>query len=228
MTTDERLDRYARLAIEVGVNLRPGQDVLITAAVEHAPLARSVARAAYAAGARHVDLLYDDAQVVRTHVELAPDESLGWTPPWLVGRLEDAVRRRASLVRIVGDPAPDLMSGLDGGRVARALPLELRNARLRAVSQRLMAWTVIGCPTEGWAGAVFGEPDVERLWRAVERAVRLDEPDPVQAWRRHIDRLEARARGLDERRFDRVRFRGPGTDLVVGLLPRSRWLAATI
>jgi len=90
----------------------------------------------------------------------------------------------------------------------------------------LLAWSIVGYATEGWARAVFGEPDVERLWRALERAVRLDEPDPAAAWREHVERLDARARALNERRFDAIRFRGPGTDLVLGLLPGSRWNSA--
>jgi aminopeptidase len=92
------------------------------------------------------------------------------------------------------------------------------------VRDSTLAWTIIGCPSPGWAEAVFGEPDTERLWRAVEHAIRLDEDDPVAAWREHLDRLARRAASLTQRRFDGVRFRGPGTDLFVGLNARSRWL----
>ena len=226
MTGDERLERYAKLAIEVGVNLQPGQDLLVQALVEHAALARHVARAAYAAGARYVTVAYQDPHLVRAQVELGPDEGLGWTPPGAVAQLEEGMRRQGAFLSIVGDPAPDLMRGLDGTRLARAQPAELRRTSMRAINERLISWSIIGCATEGWARSVFGEPDVERLWQALERAVRLDEPDPVAAWRRHVERLDARAKALDERRFDAIRFRGPGTDLVIGLLPGSRWLSA--
>ena len=80
-----------------------------------------------------------------------------------------------------------------------------------------LAWSIIGCPSPGWAQLVFGEPDVERLWEAVAHVVRLDEADPVAAWRDHIARLRSRSAQLDARRFDALRFRGPGTDLLVGL-----------
>lgn len=226
MTTEERLNRYAKLAIEVGVNLQPGQNVLIDGAVEHAPLARCVARAAYAAGARHVDVRYIDPYVSRAQVELGSDESLGWTPPWLLRRIEDALREPTCLISLSGDPDPELMSGLDEARVAQLTMREYRKASLLGMNDRLFAWCIIGCPTEGWANAVFGEPDVERLWRALETAVRLDEPDPARAWWERSERLQARAQALDERAFDAVRFRGPGTDLVVGLLPVARWRAA--
>jgi aminopeptidase len=227
VSEEERLDRYAEVVIGVGVNLQPGQDLLIDADVAHAPLVRRVARAAHAAGARHVDVIYSDAHLLRAQVELGADEELGWTPSGLVERLEDAIRCRAAALIISGDPAPDLMAGLDSRRVTRAQRTALRAVSTRATRERALSWAIIAGPTEGWAQALFGEPDVERLWRAVEMVVRLDEPDPVAAWRQHIERLTARARTLSERRFESIRFRGPGTDLVVGLLPASRWLAAT-
>jgi aminopeptidase len=226
VNADERLERYAKLAIGVGVNLQPGQDLIVQAFVEHAPLVRRVVRAAYEAGARYVGVLYLDQHVDRARVALAPDEALDWTPPWLLELLEDAIQRQGALLRIVGEPEPGLMAGLDGSRVARSVPAGLRRTNIRAVNERLLAWSIIGCATEGWARAVFGEPDVERLWRAVERAVRLDEADPVTAWRAHVARLDARAQAIDERRFDAIRFRGPGADLTVGLLPGSRWNSA--
>lgn len=223
MISTERLDRYARLAIEVGLNLAPGQDLLVDALVEHAPLARSVARAAYAAGARYVDVLYSDRRLTRTLVELAADDALEWTPDWLVRRVEEADRRSSAMLSLHGDPEPDLMADLDGARVARARMPALRRTTMRVINGSRVNWCVIACPTEGWARAVFHEPDVEKLWGAVESAVRLDEPDPTAAWREHVARLRARATALTERRFEAIRFRGPGTDLVIGLLPISTW-----
>jgi aminopeptidase len=97
---------------------------------------------------------------------------------------------------------------------------------LEAVNKREVNWAIVAYPNEGWARTVFGEPDVERLWEAVATATRLDEDDPVEAWRTHIAKLEQRAAQLDERRFDAIRFRGPGTDLTVGLSARARWCTA--
>jgi aminopeptidase len=185
-----------------------------------------VARAAYAAGARHVDLLYRDQHATRALVELGAEDTLAWTPPWLVRRVEDGSRERSALLTLHGDPEPELLAGLDGRRVARAQMPALREAHMRFINGRSMSWSVIACPTEGWARAVLGEPDLERLWCMIETAVRLDEPDPVAAWQEHVERLQARAAALDERRFQAIRFRGPGTDLLVGLLPGSRWLSA--
>jgi len=102
---------------------------------------------------------------------------------------------------------------------------ELAEASLK-LSDGLCNWTIVGYPNEGWARTVFGEPDVERLWQAVEVAVRLDEPDPVAAWTDHIGRLQRRAEQLNELSLDRLRYRGPGTDLTVGLHAESEWQAA--
>ena len=220
------LDRYARLAVEVGVNLQPGQLLEVNAFVEHAPLVRAIAGAGYEAGARYVDVRYIDQHVKHALVASGPEESLDFTPHWLLSRLEATGAEQGARIAVTGDPEPELFGDLDGRRVGAARMSELVQASLRLVTERRIAWSIIACPTEGWASSIFGEPDVDRLWDAVSRAVRLDEPDPVAAWNAHADRLLARAAALNERRFDAIRFRGPGTDLVVGLLERSRWEAA--
>jgi aminopeptidase len=222
---DERLEAYARLAVQVGLNLQPGQTLGINALIEHAPLARAIAREAYAAGAYYVDVLYSDQHVRRAHIEQAAEEQLGFSPPWLVRRLKEFGEIGGALCAITGNPEPDLYGDLDGERVGKARMREVAEASLE-LTDGLCNWTIVAYPNEGWANTVLGEPDVERLWEAVGHAVRLDQPDPVAAWREHIDRLQERARLLNERRFDHLRYRGPGTDLTIGLHPDSAWQAA--
>jgi aminopeptidase len=106
--------------------------------------------------------------------------------------------------------------------------LEVTAARRALAAGQRIAWSIASYPTEGWARQVFGEPDVDRLWEAIAATVRLDEDDPVTAWREHVDRLEARCRILDDRRFDALHFHGPGTDLTIGLLPESHWLGGSL
>jgi aminopeptidase len=226
MTTDERLDRYARLAVEFGVNLAHGQDLLVDAHIAHAPLVRRIARAAYVVGAHHVDAVYFDTHVTRALIELGDEESLDWTPAWIVQRLDDATRRRSARLTVYGDPEPDLMADLDGERVGKARQSAFGAALVRVANSGEVNRCVISAPNQGWAREVLGEPDVERLWQLVEWAVRLDQPDPVAAWREHLDRLRERAAATNDRHFDAIRFRGPGTDLTVGLLPSSVWWCA--
>jgi aminopeptidase len=227
MTTQkERIDAYARLAVEVGVNLQPGQDLHVNCGPEHLDIARAAAEAAYRVGARWVDVHVSDQRVKRAQIEHGPEDELEWSPPWLVSRLDDLAERKGAILVLVGDAEPDLFADLDQRRVGKARMVALRARYLELLGEAAIAWAIMGSPNEGWAQAVFGEPDVDRLWEAVGTTVRLDEPDPVAAWRQHIEMLKARTRAMDAQRFDAIRFRGPGTDLTIGLTARSQWVAA--
>jgi len=223
--SQDRLPDYARLAVRVGLNVQPGQVLGVNALLEQAPLARAVAREAYTAGAKYVDVLYTDQHVRRAHIQGAPEDALDWSPPWIVQRLEDLGRDGGALLGIAGNPEPEVFADLDGSRVGRARMREASEASLR-LTDGLCNWSIVACPNEGWAKTVFGEPDLDRLWDAVATTVRLDEPDPVAAWQEHIRKLVQRADALNERRFDALRYRGPGTDLTIGLHPESTWMAA--
>ncbi len=221
---DERLERYAELAIRVGANLEAGQSLFIGASIEHAPLARALTRAAYGAGARYVDVRYVDQHVRRAMIEFGPDEALEHTPEWLKTRF--AASAGNALIGTTGDPEPDLLADLPGERVGRARMRELNEVIRGLMEGRRINWTGVAYPNEGWATMIFGEPDVERLWEAVAFCTRLDEADPVTAWRDHIAKLEARAAQMNEHKFDALRYLGPGTDFTVGLLPNARWMSA--
>lgn len=218
------LERYARVVMQVGINLEPGREVAIRAMIEHAPLAQALVRAGYEAGARWVEVEYLDLEVLRSQIALAPDEAVGTAPRWMFERLNDVREQRRAQVLVIGFP-PDMFGGLDPARVARSFPAPaaLREAADKLRESKVRPWTLIACATPAWAEQVYGDPDPERLWQALAHVCRLDEPDPVAAWQMHIESLVARAALLNERRFDAVRFRGPGTDLTVGLLPQSRW-----
>jgi aminopeptidase len=222
----ELLRRYAELAVRVGANVQPGQIVEVTAFLEHAPIVREVARIAYADGAEYVDVHWVDLHVRKAMIATAPEGRLGWTPPWLVQRLEGLVAERSAHVAFVGQADPALLSDVDPARVGRATMLALQDANLRRINGRAVNWTLLAYATPGWAELVFGEPDVDRLWDALKVATRIDGGDPAAAWSERLDELERRAWRLDELRLDAVHFRGPGTDLTVGLLPGSRWGAA--
>ncbi|MGH3133641.1 MAG: aminopeptidase [Gaiellaceae bacterium] len=225
MTPEERLQRYAELAVRVGANVQEGQDAIVTCLVEHAEIARAVAREAYRAGARHVVVLYGDLHLRRAAIELGPGEELGWSAPYLLDWFRRWGEERPALIALTGNPSPDLLADLDPALVGRAEPKELRAVSLEHIGARRINWTIVSAPNPGWATQVFGEPDTERLWAAVATATRLDEPDPVAAWNEHVTRLKARGEALDAHGFDAVRFRGPGTDLTVGLLSEGHWLS---
>ena len=220
----DRLERYAQLAVRVGANVQKGQTVFVNSQIEHAPLARAITRAAYSAGARYVDVHYRDQRVRRAMIELGPDAALTYEPEWL----KTLARANAGEAQIAttGDPEPDLLSDLDGERVSRARMKGVTEIYRQQLVDRSVNWTIVAYPNDGWAEQVFGEPDIERLWEAVAACTRLDEPDPVAAWREHMQRLEARSAKLNELAFDSIHYRGPGTDFRAGLLGNARWMSA--
>jgi aminopeptidase len=220
-----RLRAYARLLVRAGVNLAEGQELLVHAQLQHAPFVRAIAEEAYAAGARFVDVAYADRWVQRAFVASAPDEMLGWTPPWMVARLERAIEIGAAVIGVSADSGAEVFAGIDGDRLARARYRDFDRAWMDGVMGRRLAWSLVAHPTESWAREALGEPDVERLWDAFAYALRLDLPDPAGAWHERLDQLEARAAELTERGFAALRYRGPGTDLEVGLIDGARWLA---
>ena len=221
---DERLEAYADLAVRVGANVQEGQTVFVTTQVEHVPLARALTRAAYRAGARYVDVRYRDDHVRHAMIELGPDEALTHSPEWM----KQLYRAMAGGARLwtTGDPEPELMNDLDGERVGRARMTEVVEIIREQMIERSLNWSGVAYPSEGWATQIYGEPDLERLWEAVAFCTRLDEADPVLAWRDHMTRLEGRGKTLTELQLDAIHYTGPGTDLTVGLNPNARWMSA--
>jgi aminopeptidase len=229
MAKDHSLERYADLVVKVGANVHEGQDVIITGYVEQAPFMRALAASSYRAGARYVAVVYGDQYVKRELIVHGADDVLEWSPPWELERLEYFSRVGGAEIHVTGDPNPDVLADLDGVRVGKARPKELGERALQIVFEdKTVNWTIAAYPNPRWAEKVFGEPDVDRLWTEVEKAVRLDEDDPVAAWRTHVEKLRARAALMTERKFDALHFRGPGTDLTIGLTPAYDWGAGRL
>ncbi|HZS30618.1 MAG TPA: aminopeptidase [Gaiellaceae bacterium] len=222
---DERLERYAELVVGLGANVQPGQEVFIVPSLEHRDLARALARAAYKAGASYVHVNYSDEHVRHAMIALGPDEALTYAPDW-AKRFVESFSGNA-LIATAGNAEPELMADLDGERVGRALPIEVVQIRMQQFAENSVNWCGVGAPNEGWATQIYGEPDVERLWEAVAFCMRLDEDDPIAAWREHLARLRERRASLDALNADAIRYRGPGTDLTVGLLPNARWMSGS-
>jgi aminopeptidase len=222
---EDRLERYAELVVRVGANVQPGQEVFLFPAVEHHDLARALTRQAYRAGASYVHVLYHDMHARKAMIELGPDEALTYAPGWLKELVRSCVGN--ALIATTGDPEPELLGDLDGERVGRAVAQEIVQMRMQQLSENSVNWCGVGAPGEAWAQQVFGEPDVERLWEKVSYCMRLDEADPPAAWREHLARLAERTARLNELHADALHYRGPGTDLTVGLLPNVGWMSGS-
>jgi aminopeptidase len=225
--TADRLDRYAELVVRIGLNVQPGQVVRISADLSHAPVARAVVEQAYLAGASRVSVDYTDDHVRRSTLQHAPMATLTGHEPWQVERLHDWEREGAALLTLTGNPDPHVFDGIDPQRLA-AVPMELAMESRKLTLGGGVVWCIVAAPNPGWATQVFGEPDEERLWAAVSIAMRLDEPDVVEAWRAHRARLQARSVALEDLDLDSVRYHGDGTDLTVGIIPGARWVSGSL
>ena len=147
MSPEDRLDRYARLAVEVGSNVGEGQVLWLSALPEHAPLARAIARCAYERGARYVDVDYSDQHVRRARIEFAEEETLDWTPPWVLEKMSYVAGERGALIQIVGDPEPELLADLDGTRVGKTRMRQLAERYVEVLNQRLLNWSIVAYQT---------------------------------------------------------------------------------
>lgn len=226
---EDAVQRLAELIVRFGANVQPGQVVAVGAEPGKEPLARAVAAAAYAAGAKFVDVAYFDLHVKRARIEHAPEDTLDYVPPWYGERLQQISDLHGARIGLTGPVAPGLLDDLDPERVSRD-QLPFLKETIEVVNARTTNWCAAPCPTPAWAQLTFPDlsPDaaLDRLWEEILHVCRLDEPDPVAAWRERAETLVGVASRLTERRFDAVRFVGPGTDLTVGLLPSSSWIAA--
>ena len=216
-------EKLAELAVRVGVNVQPGQELVVWGDVEHAPLVRATMEAAWRAGASDVQCLYREPHDRLFVGRYATDDRLDRSPFASLALWDYLDQGQRALVLVTGDATPDLYADIDPARMARVVPAEGMRRRAEIQGRHGFAWTGIPFPTEAWSARIFGEPDVARLRGVFAHATRLDEPDPVAAWRNHIAGLSARAEMLNTRSYDALRFRGPGTDLVIGLLPDAHW-----
>jgi aminopeptidase len=155
---------------------------------------------------------------------LGPDEALTHEPEWMHAWAQ-AMDGHAQIAT-AGDPEPNLLADLDGERVGRARMAGIQELFRKQLVNKRVNWTIVAFPTDGWATQVFGEPELERLWQAVAACTRLDAGDPSAAWREHMDRLERRAAALNALGLGALHYRGPGTDLRVGLNPNAKWMSA--
>ncbi len=224
----DRLTRLAQLAVH-GANVQPGQVTLVTADLGHEELARAVAAAAYERGAKFVDVSYFDPYVKRARIEHADPDTLEYVPPWYGERLVKHAEEHGARVTVNGVTAPNLMGDLDPALVGRDRLPRLKELG-EIVGKRLTNWCIVPAPHPAWASLVWPElPEdeaYERLWRELEHVLRLDEPDPAQAWDERMAVLNESAERLAARHFDAIELRGPGTELTIGMLPTHTWWAA--
>jgi aminopeptidase len=222
------LEALTELVVGIGANIQPGQVVGISTQPGQEAITRAVAEAAYARGAKYVDVSLFDPHVKRSRLAHADRETLTYVPAWIGERIVQLGELNAALISFQGPVAPHLMDDVDPDLLGRDMLPRLRESAI-VVGKQLINWTVVPWPNPAWASMVH--PELEsadayaQLWEEIAVICRLKEPDPTAAWAERLGTLEANADRLTELHLDALHFVGPGTDLTVGLLPSSLWAA---
>ncbi|MCU9614506.1 aminopeptidase [Caldibacillus lycopersici] len=228
---ETKLDKYAELAVKVGVNIQQGQILSISAYIHSAPLVRRIVKKAYEAGAKDVFIEWADEEITRTKYELAPDDTFEEYPKWRASEKNELAENGAAFMSIVSS-SPDLLSGIEPSRItafSKAAGSALTTFRQYTQSDKV-SWTVIGAASQSWADKVFPEvaeeERVTKLWDAIFSACRIDTADPVAAWKSHDTKLHKIVDYLNNKRYVKLAYTAPGTDLTVGLPERHVWVGA--
>ena len=229
MTFAEKLAAFAELAVKIGVNVQPGQYLLINTTTDTLEFTREVVKKAYEAGAGRVHVNLTDAVFERAFFENTTVEELEKFPKWIVAQREELIERNGALLWI--DAAdPDLLAGIDVKKISthqKVSGAALVNYR-KAVMNDDIAWSIIAVPSAKWAAKVFPHlpenEQVDALWNAIFKTVRIGDGDAVEAWHEHVANLEKRAAQLNAKRYKALHYKAPGTDLTIELPEKHLWL----
>ncbi|MDP4103990.1 MAG: aminopeptidase [Bacillota bacterium] len=227
----KNLEKYAELAVKVGVNVQKGQKLVVNATLDAAELVRLVVKQAYEVGARDVVVNWNDDTVSRTKYVLAPDEAFAEYPEWRAKETEDLASKGAAFMSIIST-SPDLLKGINPERIAtyqKAAGKALANYRKMIQSDKV-SWTVIAAASPAWAAKVFpnepAENQVTKLWDAIFKATRVDTENPVEAWKKHDENLHEKVHYLNEKHYAKLHYQAPGTDLTIELPKNHIWVGA--
>lgn len=231
-TFQEKLEKYAALAVEIGVNIQPGQYLYIAASTDTLEFTRAVTKKAYEVGAKQVFVDMVDDQLSRIRYQNAPSDSFEYFPEWKVMEREQLADKGAAFMNIVSQ-SPDLLKGVDSTRIAsfqKAAGKALSKYRQYVQSDKI-SWTVIAAPSQGWAEKVFPDApqdqQIDLLWDAIFKAVRADLADPVKAWEEHDHILHEKVDYLNNKKYASLHYTAPGTDLTIDLPKGHLWAGAS-
>ncbi|MDP8995407.1 MAG: aminopeptidase [Pseudomonadota bacterium] len=231
MTSHEiLLDKYAELTVKSGLNVRKGQQVLITAPLEAVDLVRRITHHAYKTGASLVTCLYNDEKTSLMRYADGDDSAFDTAQGWLFNGMAEAFRDgNCARLGIIGEN-PALLAGQDVEKVARAN--RARSIAYKPAVEQITTfatnWCIISAATPSHAKSVFphlGEAEaLAALWTAIFKCTRADQPDPVHAWELHTKALHKRTGILNAKHYSALAYKGPGTDFTLGLVDDHIWM----
>lgn len=226
--------KYARLLLEIGVNLQSGQKLIITAEPYHWDFLNLVAEEAYKMGASHVLVEAIDPKLLKARVDHGAEDDLGDVLGWIEKKNQSIIDEGWARLNLFGPTDPDLMGSLDGKRLGIIQKTQSKSGKpvSDACGTGQVTWCVAALPTPGWAAKVYDvEPSLEieqRLWLAMVKILNLDGADPSAHWREKEQMLQQRCQKLIDLNLAEVRFSGPGTDLRVKCIAGARWIGGGI
>ena len=227
---EQKLDRLAEVAVRIGLNLREGQELVLTAPTDALPLVRLITAHAYKVGAKLVTTFYSDDSTTLARFQHAPDASFDYAPEWLQAAIATAFKSGAARMAITG-ANPALLAQQDPAKVSRANIAASKASKpaMELITRHEINWTIVAAATPAWAALVFPNDPPElalgRLWDAIFATSRIPSADPVATWQEHGANLKKRVDLLNAKRFHSLRFHTPDgtTDLTVGLADQHLW-----
>lgn len=226
---EENLEKYAELAVKVGINIQKGQTLVINGPTNNLEFIRLIAKKAYQAGAKNVHVEWNDEQLSLLKYTLAPDDAFTEFPLWKAKGFEEMAENGAAFMSIVASN-PDLLKGIDQNRIAnanKAAGKALEKYR-NYIQADKVSWCVLAAPTKEWAEKVFpgtkGDESIEKLWTAIFQATRANLADPVAAWQEHNQALLTKVDYLNNKKYTKLHYHGPGTDLTIELPEKHLWV----
>lgn len=225
------LEKYAKVILEM-VNLQKGQNLLVRTEPVHWRFAAIIAAEAYKKGARYVRVDSNEVEnpyLYRARVENSKDEYLSYVPKFRTDMDKTMLEEKWALIALKGEEDPDFLKNLDSKRssaIAKAVA-EARRPFSRAVQNNAIQWLVVFAPTERAAAKILNrEPSpkaLEELWNVLTPILYLDKDDPASFWRKNSMELKRRAEVLNNMELEKILFKGPGTDLSIGLNRKALW-----
>ena len=225
------LVKYADVIIKIGLNVQPGQRVLLRSFVENVDFTRVLIEQSYKTGASFVDVIWEDEQARLIRFKHGPKDSFGLYSQFRSDALSQAGERAdAMLSMTVENPILLLEEDPDLVKVFQKAQLEMNAPWSHMVRNRLINWSAIRVPTKGWAAKVFpeahAEEQIDLLWDLIFDLCRIKTEDPIQAWEAHIADLAAHTKFFNENKFAELRLTAPGTNLTIGMPDGRIWRSA--
>lgn len=235
MLTDfqKNLEKYAEVAVKIGVNVQENQDLVINASIKAKDLVRKIVKKAYEKGCKNVLVEWSDDEISLIKFLNAPEKAFKEFPEWKAEGFAEMAKKGSAFLTVAA-PNPDLLKDVNPERVATSR--KTAAIAMKEFSQTMRSgkvnWSAVVIPTKEWAIKIFPnlseEDAINKLWEYVFKITRTDKDDPISAWENHIHNLKGKLESLNNKKYKKLYFKGPGTDLSMELPKNQVWVGGGI